>query len=128
MRNSKWFFISLIGLSITVMILSALPLFMKPPAEGPIPQGLPPMEELPAGGLNGAMLPENVDPAEAEQFMKENGVSAPELKPGEMGSSPPEKLNYGTASAMIMAAIVIAFSSFRLFQLRKQKQDRKNVY
>lgn len=129
MKKSKWFFIGLIVLSITVIILSALPLFMKPPSEGSLPQGLPPMEEMPAGDMNGAGLPGNVDPSEMQQFIEENGGRAPEMQPGEIGSAPPPpQLNYVTASAMIMGTIVIAFSSFRLYRMRKQKQDMENTH
>ncbi|MGD6818736.1 hypothetical protein [Metabacillus sp. 84] len=141
MRNSKWFFISLIGLSVTVIILSALPFFMKPDAAGPasIPKGLPLI-----GEMTGAALPQNINIAEVKRFMEEvnkNGGLTPELEQQakergipepmlqRLGSAPPPKgWNYATASAMIIAAIVIAVSSFRLYQLRKQKRDRKNVY
>ncbi|MEM5016990.1 hypothetical protein WKH31_11925 [Metabacillus indicus] len=140
MLKSKWFFISLIGLSITVMILSALPMFMKPPAEGAasMPQGLPPMNEMPAGGMPGGGLPENVDMFEVQQLMEEvekNGGLTPELKqqaeelglPDQMlgmmeTAAPPKALNIVSAGAMIMGTIVIVFSTYRLYKLRKSKQ------
>jgi hypothetical protein len=75
---------------------------------------------------------------EVQQFMEEvekNGGLTPELKqqaeemelPDQMlqmmeTSAPPKALNLVSASVMIMGTIVIAFSTYRLFKMRKSKQ------
>ncbi|MGD6794409.1 hypothetical protein [Metabacillus indicus] len=141
MLKSKWFFISLIGLSITVMILTALPLFLNPPDEGGAfkPRGLPPMNEMPAGGMPGAGLPENMDMFKVQQFIEEvkkNGGLTPELKQQaeEMGlpdqilqmmgtAGPPKTLNNVSVGAMIMGTIVLAFSTYRLYKLRRSNSQ-----
>ncbi|MBH0175694.1 hypothetical protein IHV09_19155 [Fictibacillus sp. 23RED33] len=149
MGKSKWLYICLIGLSIIVIILSVPPLFMKPPFDESTskPQKFPPFGEMPAGGMPGAELPNNLDRFEVQKFMKEveqQGGLTPELaqKAKEMGlpdqmlkmlgtaeptevKEPAEELNIVSLSAMIMGTIVIGFSSYRLLKLKRH--NRKSV-
>ncbi|KZE64307.1 hypothetical protein AWM68_14560 [Fictibacillus phosphorivorans] len=145
MGKSKWFYISLIGLSMIVMILSVMPLFMKPSIEegSSIPRGFPRLGEMPAGGMPGAELPNNLDGFKVQQFMEEveeKGGLTPELKQKakEMGlpdqmlqmmgtAEQPQGLNTVSLSAMIMGTIVISFSSFRLYRLKNDNRTEKSV-
>ncbi|TDL82777.1 hypothetical protein [Peribacillus frigoritolerans] len=137
MFKSKWFYICLIVLSGIVIVLSVLPVIMSPAGEAGTesPAGIPPMAKMPAGGL--PPVPETTERVEVQQFMEEvqkNGGLTPELEKQakEMGipdqmlemagtAAPPKGLNIVLSGAMIMGTIVIGFSSFRLYKLKKHR-------